>query len=429
LPTREAVFVRELLADLGALDGPPQAARPVYDERRLCHAPQERLYRDGLWQEGVIPQHGLTAAERAETLRFLERMAEFRTACDAQGRRAFALPMELSSPEPRWRALDRLSMADWLRDEGFAARPLLWYVDYACRDDFGTGLTATSAWAGIHYFACRNGEAANAPGDAVLTAPEGNGWIVRALAARLRGQLRPQALVFGVRQDRRRVHVDVWLADEARSVRYAVEQLVWAAPAFVLPHVAAELPADLLAACRAATYAPWLVANLTVREAPHGGAGAPLAWDNVLYGGAGLGYVVATHQSLRLRPGATVLSYYRPLAEGDPRQARAALLASTREDWARAVLADLGRAHADLAALTTRLDVFRHGHAMIRPTPGSLWGNARRRLTSDWRRVRFAHADVSGMSLFEEANYRGVLAARRSLRALGGAVADEGTGA
>jgi hypothetical protein len=33
--------------------------------------------------------------------------------------------------------------------------------------------------------------------------------------------------------------------------------------------------------------------------------------------------------------------------------------------------------------------------------------------------LQFAHGDVSGLSLFEEANYRGVLAAERTLRRLG----------
>jgi hypothetical protein len=33
--------------------------------------------------------------------------------------------------------------------------------------------------------------------------------------------------------------------------------------------------------------------------------------------------------------------------------------------------------------------------------------------------LRFAHADASGFSLFEEAQYRGVLAAERTLRRLG----------
>jgi monoamine oxidase len=419
LPPPEAVFVRELLADLGALQGDPQAARPSYDETRLCHTPQERLYCDGFWQDGLIPQHGLSRAERDEIRRFLDQMAEFKQARDAQGRRAFALPLALSSPSPQWRQLDRISMADWLRGQGYTAAPLWWYVNYACRDDFGCELADTSAWAAIHYFACRNGEAANAASDAVLTAPEGNGWIVRALNAKLQAQLRTEASVYRVEVGARRVTVDVWLAREQRGVRYEAEQLVWAAPLFVFARLAAQVPEPLRLAAAAGTYAPWLVANLTLSEQPPNGAGAPLAWDNVLYGSTGLGYVVATHQNLRVHPDATVLTWYDALSSKAPAQVRAELLATPREVLAERILGELARAHAQLRPLVTRLDVCLHGHAMIRPTPGSLWSEQRKRLGAGLPRVQFAHADVSGLSLFEEANFRGVLAARCALNRLG----------
>ena len=56
---------------------------------------------------------------------------------------------------------------------------------------------------------------------------------------------------------------------------------------------------------------------------------------------------------------------------------------------------------------------------MVRPLPGLISGDARRRFAADSPHLRFAHADVSGFSLFEEAQYRGVLAAERTLRHLG----------
>ena len=60
-------------------------------------------------------------------------------------------------------------------------RPALrWYVDYACRDDYGALAAQTSAWAGIHYFASRAHDE-----QGPLTWPEGNGWIVKRLAAQL----------------------------------------------------------------------------------------------------------------------------------------------------------------------------------------------------------------------------------------------------
>ena len=92
------------------------------------------------------------------------------------------------------------------------------------------------------------------------------------------------------------------------------------------------------------------------------------------------------------------------------------LQTASREDWAEQILADLERPHPDIRKITTKLDIFRDGHAMSRPVPGLIWGEARQRFADDSANLRFAHADVSGFSLFEEAQYRGVLAAERTLR-------------
>ena len=53
---------------------------------------------------------------------------------------------------------------------------------------------------------------------------------------------------------------------------------------------------------------------------------------------------------------------------------------------------------------------------VCRPVPGSLFHGQRQKL-ADFRspRITLAHADLSGFSLFEEAQYRGVVAAERVL--------------
>ena len=416
LPGVEAVAVRELLAELGVLQGDPRAPRPTYDERYLCAAPQERLYRNGLWQEGLWPQIGATAGDRAQYAQFNERMAAFRE------RRAFTVPMALSRRSPELLALDRVSMRDWLLAQKLDSAPLHWYVDYACRDDYGTASAETSAWAGIHYFACRSGEAANAEHDTVLTAPDGNAWLARGLArgitSRAAGRIVNNALAYRVEPTRSSVRVDVFFPAEGRSVRYEAAQLIWAAPLFLVPRVFVGEP-RLVAAARQYSHAPWLVANLAVSRLPSAGAGASLAWDNVLYGSPGLGYVVSTHQQMRLADAGAVLTYYRALADVPPAVGREALLSRSRESWLDEVFADLGRAHGDLRSLTVAADIVRLGHAMARPTAGFVWGGAREVFAADAPRLRFAHADVSGFSIFEEAQYRGVLAAERTLRRLG----------
>ena len=52
------------------------------------------------------------------------------------------------------------------------SRPLSSVVRYGMRDDYGTALNATSAWAALHYFAARDAEER-------FEWPEGNGHIVR----------------------------------------------------------------------------------------------------------------------------------------------------------------------------------------------------------------------------------------------------------
>ena len=324
LPTRESTAVRELLAELGVLQGDPAAAKPAYEERYLCATPQERVYRNGLWEEGILPHRGFDAAEREQQRRFHERMEELKNARGRDGRRAFAIPMELSSRDPGWRALDRITFSKWLTENGFTAPSLHWLANYATRDDYGTAHDQTSAWAGLHYFACRNGEAANAASDAVLTAPEGNAWLARGLARHATGRIVTDALVWRVEEGKANVAVDV--LSGAKTMRIEARQLIWAAPAFVLPRVWPTMPGELKAAALAGDYAPWLTANLHLADFPEERHGAPPAWDNVFYDSPGLGYVTATHQLIRRHLPGTVFTYYRALHDVTPAEGRRLLL-------------------------------------------------------------------------------------------------------
>jgi hypothetical protein len=409
LPTRESRATRLLLAELGVLHGDPEAESPRYDERALCHAPQERLYRNGTWEEGLAPLAGRSAPELDEWKRFQARMLEFHRTKGRDGRRAFTAPLEFSSRDEKLVALDRVPMEAWLRAEGFNSEAVHWLVDYACRDDYGASYLQISAWAGIHYFACR-ASTAGEERDHVLTWPEGNGYVVRQLIERHKLEVTPRAMVFSLEEGERSVRLGVFLADEKRSIAIEAEHVIWAAP-FAL---------SMRGAGSQVEYAPWMVANLTLSEPPYVHQhGAPLSWDNVLYDSRSLGYVVATHQGVASRPGPTVLTWYRPLTEDAPRAGRQRLLATSREAWAEAALADLARAHPEIRSITQRIDVFANGHAMVVPRPGLIWGEARQQLAARTGRVRVAHADASGMSLFEEANDRGVAAAEAVLAALG----------
>jgi hypothetical protein len=157
-------------------------------------------------------------------------------------------------------------------------------------------------------------------------------------------------------------------------------------------------------------YAPWLVANVHIAQPLHDRPGAAPSWDNVIYPADGtqraapapqsLGYVDATHQSLQRVPGATVLTWY--LALGDAPEGRRHLLEQPWTHWRDALLADLALPHPDLRDKVTRMSITRYGHAMAMPTPGTLRQISRTTARIEGR-LRFAHSDWAGYSVFEEA--------------------------
>ena len=95
------------------------------------------------------------------------------------------------------------------------------------------------------------------------------------------------------------------------------------------------------------------------------------------------------------------------------------LLNTDWEYWKEAILRDLERAHPDIRDCVSHMDVMRMGHAMIRPTVGFIFGQQRRAMAATTiDRLFSANSDISGISIFEEAQYRGVEAAKRALRAI-----------
>jgi hypothetical protein len=56
---------------------------------------------------------------------------------------------------------------------------------------------------------------------------------------------------------------------------------------------------------------------------------------------------------------------------------------------------------------------------MVRPTPGFLASPGRQKMLNGHDRLFYANSDLSGISIFEEAQYRGVEAARKAIDSLG----------
>lgn len=396
LPGPAAPEVQQLLIELGLAR--QQMGRAVYDERHLCHNPQERLFFEGQWVEGLLPPAD-GARGLAQYRRFGAEVAQ------AQRELGFAMPTHRARWSAGHAALDAQTFDHWLDERQLNDPRLRWYLDYCCRDDFGAGSSVVSAWAGLHYFASRHGF--HAPGDAeaerepVLTWPEGNGWITKRMAAGLGEQLQAGRTVLRIEPGKHQVDVLTWNETVDAPERWSASQVVLATPLFVAHRLLGDAaPAALVEASRNGRYAPWLVANLLISAPLLDRPGAPPAWDNVAYGSRlALGYVDAGHQSLVPQRGPTVLSSYWALPEAQ----RPSLLQDDWRPWADRVLAELGRLHPDLTEQVQQIALARWGHAMSIPVPGRRSSIALTALRQAQGRLHFVHSDLAAYSVFEEA--------------------------
>ena len=415
-----------------------EMGRTVFEERHLCHSPQERVWHEGQWHEGLLPPLTAGTAAYEQAGRLTKRIEQV----------AAALGFGMPSTRLAWRsghdALDRQTFANWLDTEGITDPLLRWYLDYCCLDDYGAAASVVSAWAGVHYFASRHGF--HAPGlsvdsaaDGVLTWPEGNQWLVRHLASPLGDRVKPGWLVSQVSELRDRVSVRAtaapqgghgpaggdassrssgWGTTAPAPQEWVAKEVILALPLAWSNRLLGGTHATLQGAARLIRTSPWLLGHVRLDGALVDRPGAAPAWDNIVAGKSSLGYVDATHQTLGASGPTRLLTAYHAL----PLEQRAGLLDRSWADWSRWVVQDLAATHADLPEKVRQVDIVRHGHAMAVPLPG-LRGSvdlAALRQAPLSARVQVAHSDLVGYSVFEEAFALGLQAGRRTAQRLGG---------
>ena len=237
VPGPNATLVRELFEELGVLrDG-------EWDERHLCHAPQERLFIHGRWQEGLEPAVGPTRRDRDQMARFDERVRTLRATGE------FTIPMAAGV---RPSALDGLSVARLAEPRG--ARLAVAPVD---------GRLCVP-----RRLRCARGRHIRLGGPPLLRVararPTGSAHVARGQrvdhhapvgAAAVHGRDREHRLA---RRARRFA-----LARTTPQVAWIADAVIFAVPLFVAARLIEGLvrPTDI-------AYSPWITANLTLDRWP-----------------------------------------------------------------------------------------------------------------------------------------------------------------
>jgi phytoene dehydrogenase-like protein len=413
LPGNKDPELINFLADINVITGYADGL-PVFNEYYLCHDPKERLFINHYWQDSIIPHEGIPKQDREEIQRFLEMMHEYKQLKGGDGREAFAIPLDESSQDKKILALDAITAQQFLQQHNFRSEYLKWYVSYCCADDYGSSLEETSAWAMIHYFASRKGNAANATSDAVLTWPEGNYWLVNQLQRSVQDHIVSNTVIFSVNVVDDHVEAIGFDAINNISKKIIAKRIILATPQFVnhqlLKNISRSIDYSTF------QYSSWMVANLTVNSYLNEHRGEQLCWDNVIYGSGALGYVNAGHQQVGLHGNKKVITYYKPLWGDGSATARRVAQGKKFTDWRTDVLRDLKIPHAGIEREIEEMNIWLWGHGMVKPTRGFTWGENRMKANSSIAgKIFFAHSDLSGISIFEEAFYKGYQSAKSVL--------------
>lgn len=423
-PSTESLFARQLLRDLGIMQAYDNAGSPIYRETDLVHAPSERIWYGNTWQHDFVPPND------ADGVRFFQYIKTLNHARGSDGRKLFAIPIALSSFDTATRQLDQRTFAQWLQQHNYQSPQLLWYLDYCCRDDYGQGIDQISAFAGLHYFAARGNDDTT-----VLTWADG----LNQIAEKIRQFIHlhdmphfPDATEWAFKQPasvpaiavqihEHNDHVAVLLrhtrTGETRLVR--AKNVICAMPLMVAKRILVDAARyGLMSTGRLPASAPWLVSNFVLHRFPVETENSELAWDNVIQNSSALGYVVATHQNIRVaKPEWTIFTAYTALNHDTPENVRHQLLNAQAHDLIDIAAQDLLTVYGkQFWRAVHHVDMVARAHAMAVPHVGYLSNPLLLSLRQHRSRIRFAHSDLSGYSVFEEANYWGVQAAESILQ-------------
>ncbi|WP_231490019.1 FAD/NAD(P)-binding protein [Pedobacter sp. Leaf170] len=387
---------------------------PYYNDYYLTFDPEERLLINGEWQEGLIPDFGVPQADKKQIRRFLNDVEKLKNTKGNDGKFVFNIPVHSSSNDLEYRKLDKISFESYLHTNGYDSKYLLWYLNYACKDDYGQKMDKISAWAGLHYFASRRGGAANAEQNAILTWPEGNGWIMKQLATGLKEHIKTSNMCYEIKKMADgSLSATIFNLSKNSTESILAEKVILCSPQFVNNHLLKNFDREIN--YKNFSYAPWLVANITINQLPDS-KGITLCWDNVAFNTPSVGYVNSAQQHLKISEDKKILTYYLPLCDFEPSIARLAAYSRDYSQWLDIIIPELEMMHPNLSLAIENIDIWIWGHGMIAPTQNFIWSdNLEKARKPIENKIFFAHSDLSGISIFEEAFHQGINAAKQIL--------------
>ena len=394
----------ELYTDLGIVTGVDKGGAAILADGYALAAPVNSSFVGGAWVEDSweagLDKLPYDAKVKADLAAFRDDMKAWYRYVGKDGKAGFDTPSDASTTDAEVRALDDVTLAEYVAKKGWDPAVSEFWDPYA-RSAFGTTHDKLSAWAAINFLGSEF--------QPTISQPGGNAHLARALAQKV-GATRVKTGAFVIRAviAGDEVHVTYLDAGVPRTIR--ARTVVYAAPRYIARHVLPDLVGEGRDEAGSFRYTPYLVANVHVTKTP-----ANLGYDNWVHDP---GYFFtdlivadwagqADPKSAPLdRP--NVLTVYCPLVGSGWRTELAELPFA---DLERRVLGDLEKLFPGFRETVTELDLYRWGHAMLASEKGFVFGAPRVGAQAPTGRISYACTDVDGLPAFENAVASGIRAA------------------
>jgi hypothetical protein len=412
IPSKDNVELVSFLNKAGAISDFDNLGRPLYKEDFLVHAPEERLFRYGAFQNGLFPDFNVPKGTQDQKEKFYQLLESYKHIKTDDGKKPFSIPISISSRDERLLKLDRISGLEFLKQNGINDPRVLWYADYATRDDYGTSLSKVSAWGLLHYFLARDSFKANQTDQDILTWPEGNNWLIRQLVSGNESFIQRDEIVLSVVREEKIFKIRSYSIGDQKVLEREALSIVCALPSFIARRIMSDELIKILP--KVAKCNPWVVSNIILKS----DKAYEMPWDSVNYHSASLGFVRANHQDLYKKDFGSILTHYNAYSESDPVNKRQELFNSSLEELAKPALEDLTSMYPVLNKEVLEVRMWIWAHAMREVGVGSMEEAILGKSALGSNGLFYAHTDASSISIFEEAFYQGYQACESVIKYL-----------
>jgi protoporphyrinogen oxidase len=292
--------------------------------------------------------------------------------------------------------LNEITFKDYLHSINLKSSEVLDVINYNMIDDYGAGIDSVSAFAGIHYYTCRDYLNNDIP---YFSPPEGNAYFANKIARNIDSEnILLNSMVYEIKSIKDQFEVKVLNVKSKECSTYMCNNIVYAAPKHTLPYI-----------CKGhykvtSSQSSWIVANVIYSDPLNLCDFNSWHYDHVSKSSR-VGFVSNSQQFQDSKDYKSITVYYC-LSKEDKKSIKE--LRANKLDFIYELMDYLKTEYnTDLIPLIKKVNITLHGHGMPIPEKDYLF----RDMNEDrpYKNMVYAGVDNHRLPLFFEAVDSGIV--------------------